>query len=569
MSATPSDNIRFQRDGNDVYVFVSASNSSIKAEHLKQAFQLSEFASAQPLDRNTFDNIAKNFSEWHQQRKRKPSENYSQEVAVIVDARLTITIDDDDMLATASVTSAWGGEPLTRPRLLAELKSCNISTGIQRTGINQILQHCIEAPAGTTIEVIIAKGRPPIHGKNARFEALVEDARKRILKPQEREDGTVDMRDLGKQITVDKGDALMRRLPPEGGRDGFTIKGETLPAEGGDDIALAAGEGTEISDQDPDLLVATKVGMPWFTHNSANVDDVLTLKAVDVATGHVDFKGSVVISGSVTEGMRVNASGDITVAGYVDSAELSAGGNITIRKGCIGHISKEDEQLVLDNENFIPTLSSKLSAGGSIWCAYAQYAYLESGQGIIVDKQLTHCHVITAGPAEIGGNDKQARGKIIGGTFETCAPVFAGQLGARAGTRTRFILSPPPPDESTLDALQSLTQNLKLTLKKLKRLKMGLSRCNALEDEQQRIQHTRTLIKAIRHEQRKLQSLKDDIAVIKASADQHPTLRVIAAKEVFPGVKFIHQNKNLQMKEHRGGTLFMLQDHQLRMDILR
>ena len=108
---------------------------------------------------------------------------------------------------------------------------------------------------------------PPIHGKNARFEALVEDARKRILKPQEREDGTVDMRDLGKQITVDKGDALMRRLPPEGGRDGFTIKGETLPAEGGDDIALAAGEGTEISDQDPDLLVATKVGMPWFTHN--------------------------------------------------------------------------------------------------------------------------------------------------------------------------------------------------------------------------------------------------------------------------------------------------------------
>ncbi|HAD47936.1 MAG TPA: DUF342 domain-containing protein, partial [Idiomarina sp.] len=66
-----------------------------------------------------------------------------------------------------------------------------------------------------------------------------------------------------------------------------------------------------------------------------------------------------------------------------------------------------------------------------------------------------------------------------------------------------------------------------------------------------------------------LQAIKDDIAVIKASVDNHPTLRVIAAKEVFPGVKFVHQNKNLQMKEHRGGTLFMLQDHQLRMDILR
>ena len=569
MSATPSDNIRLQRDGNDVYVFISASNPSVKAEHLKQAFQLSEFASAQLLDRNPFDTIVQHFNDWRQQRERKPSESYSEEIAVIVDAKVTITIDDDDMLATASVTSAWGGEPLTRPKLLTELKNCNISTGIQRSSINQILQHCMEAPPGTTIETVLAKGRPPIHGKDAQFEALAEDARKRILKPQERDDGRVDMRDLGQQITVQEGDPLMRRLPPEKGRDGFTIKGQTLPAEPGSDIALSPGQGTSISEQDANLLVATKVGMPWFTHNSANVDDVLTLKAVDVATGHVDFKGSVVISGSVSEGMRVNASGDITVAGYVDSAELRAGGNITIRKGCIGHISKEDEQLVLDNENFIPTLSSKLSAAGTIWCAYAQYAYLESGQGIIIDKQLTHCHVITSGRAEIGGNDKQARGKIIGGTFETCAPIFAGQLGARAGTRTRFILSPPPPDETTLDALKSLTQNLKQTLKKLQRLKAGLSRCQALENDQQRQQHTQTLIKALRHEQLRLQLLKDDIAVIKASADQHPTLRVTAAKEVFPGVKFIHQNKNLQMKEHRGGTLFMLQDHQLRMDILR
>ncbi|TDP40121.1 hypothetical protein DEU29_10221 [Idiomarina aquatica] len=569
MSGKPLDNVRFQRDGSDVYVFIPASQDTVKAEHLKQAFQLSEFASAQLFDRSGFELIAKHFNEWRKQRERDDTSNYSEAVAQLIDAQISITIDDDDMQAVAEVTSAWGGEPITRPKLLAELKQHGISTGIQRPAINQILQHCIEAPPGTTVEVVVARGKLPKNGRNARFQQLVEDARQRILRPQERDDGTVDMRDLGKQITVNEGDELMRRLPPEGGREGITVKGVKLPAEGGEDQQLTPGEGSQISDSDPDLLIATKVGMPWFTHNSANVDDVLTLKSVDVSTGHVDFKGSVIVSGSVTEGMRVTASGDITVAGYVDSAELNAGGNITVRKGCIGHISKEDEQLVLDNEHFIPTLSSKLSAAGNIWCAYAQYAYLESGLGIIVDKQLTHCHVITSGPAEIGGDDKQARGKIIGGTFETCAPIFAGQLGARAGTRTRFILSPPPPDDSTLDALDSLTENFKATMAKMKRLKVGLGRCNALEDEQMRIKHSRTLINAIRVEHNKLQAIKDDIAVIKASVDNHPTLRVIAAKEVFPGVKFVHQNKNLQMKEHRGGTLFMLQDHQLRMDILR
>lgn len=569
MSANSSDPTRFQRNGDEVFIFITATQNAVKAEHLKQAFQLSEFASAELVERNIFEQLAQQYSQWYQLRERDATSHFSERIGTIVAAKISLTIDADDMQAVAEVTAPYGGEPITRPRLLAELKQCKVSTGIQRSAINQILQHCIEAPPGAQLEVVIARGIQPKNGNNARFEALVEDARKRILRPQERKDGSVDMRDLGKHITVQPGDELMRRWPPEAGRPGLTIKGDKLPASDGEDTPLNEGEGSQISAADANLLVATKTGMPWFTHNSANVDDVLTLKSVDVSTGHVDFKGSVVVSGSVTEGMRIRATGDITVAGYVDSAELSAGGNITVRKGCIGHISKEDEQLVLDNENFIPTLSSTLSAGGTIWCAYAQYAYLEGHLGIVIDKQLTHCHVITSGPAEIGGNDKQARGKIIGGTFETCAAVFAGQLGARAGTRTRFVLSPPPPDDQTLDALDSLTLNLKQSLAKIKRYTLGIQRCNALADDEQRERHRQTLTVAIRAEKQQLQSIKDDIAIIKASVDKHPTLRVTASKEVFPGVHFMHQNKKLQIKEHRGGTLFMLQDHQLRMDILR
>lgn len=567
MPGNSSQHVRFNSDNSDVYIAISASEKNVKAEHLKQAFQLSEFASAQLSDSSVFNSVATKFNQWTEQQGQS-SGNYTEAIGRLIDAKLVLTVSEDRMLATAEVISAFGGQPITRPKFLSELKQWGISSGIQRGAINQAIQHCIESPPGSSIELTIAKGRWPKNGNDAYCEALVEDSRHRILKPQERDDGRVDMRDLGKQITVHEGQPLMRRYPPEPGSDGFTIKGEHLPAEAGDDLVLAEGEGSKVSADDSNLLVATKVGMPWFTHNTANIDDVLTLKSVDVSTGHVDFKGSVVVSGNVSEGMRIVASGDISVAGYVDSAELRAGGNITIRKGCIGHISREEEQRALDNEYFIPTLTSKLFAAGSIWCTYAQYAYLESSDGIIVGKQLTHCHVVTSGTAEIGGNDKQARGKVIGGTFETNAPLFAGQLGARAGTRTRFLLFEPPPNDQVLSEMRGLGSGFKKTISKLKRLQLGLQRCQALTDDKQRQQHTQTLIKAISHERSRLSTYRDDLAVIKAASDDHPTLKISVAKEVFPGVKFYHKDKSLVIKDHRAGTLFMLQQHQLRMDVL-
>lgn len=568
MTNSLANQVRFQRHDNDIFIFIAADAEAVTPDQLKQALQMSEFASARLIASDILATVASNFRGW-QQREHGNEAHYSEEIATVVDAEVTITIEEGDMSATAEVTAAYGGEPITRSKLLDKLRSCGISSGIQRTGIDQILMHCLEAPAGSTIDVVIARGKPPKNGRSARFEQLVPDARERVLKPQEREDGTVDMRDLGKQITVNVGDQLMRRLPPESGTEGFTVKGTVIGAEAGDEYELAEGEGSAIADYDPDLLIATKVGMPWFTKNSANIDDVLTMKAVDVSTGHVDFQGSVIVSGNVTEGMRVVATGDITVAGYVDSAELKAGGNITVRKGCIGHMSKEDEEEVVDNDHFIPTLSCTLIADGTIYCAYAQYARLEAKHGIKVDKQLTHCHVITEGQGDIGGDDAQARGKIIGGRFETCAPVFAGQLGARAGTRTRFFLSPPPPDDATLESISSVSKGLKAAVAQLRRLLTGLERCNAFQDAEQRAQHTKTLSNAIKAQQQVVQSYRDDLAILRASIDTHPTLKVIAAKEVFPGVQFLHEQKKLQMKEHRGGTLFMLQDHQLRMDILR
>lgn len=560
--------IQFERSGDDVYVSIAKSAEGIHSGQIKTAFEMSQYADAMLINDNVFNQIANNFLQW-QGKEQSTTTHYNERIAILQDAQLYVVISDDHMTAKVSCDAARGGEPINRQHILEALKAAGVVAGIKRKMVDKIIRHSLKVAPGGHFEATIARGVTAKNGQNAWFERLVDDARQRVLQPQARDDGTVDMRDLGEQVTVLEGDPLLKKHPPTRGRQGCTVKGNVIEAFDGEDADMIAGEGTRIADDDPTLIVAERTGMPWFTHNSANVDDVLTLKTVDVSTGHVKFKGSVIVTGNVTEGMHVECTGDITVAGYVDSAQLRAGGSITVRKGCIGHISSEDEQRLQADEAYIPHLSSKMDAGASIWCAYAQYAFLECKQSLTIDRQLTHCHVRCTGEAFIGGQDGSARGKIIGGTFETCANVAAGQLGARAGTLTRFLLSVPPPSPSDVSALTDLYRQLRITTHSLKRIKLGLQRCNSLANDEQQTSLKQSLTTAAQTELNTLRSVQNDLKVMRASLKNHPTLRIVAAKEVFSGVQLEYEHKKLRIKEHRGGTLLLLKDHELRMDILR
>ena len=416
----------------------------------------------------------------------------------------------------------------------------------------------------------MAKGKYPINGSNAKFKPLADDARKRVLRPQLREDGTADMRDLGAQVTVDPEQPLLQKIPPSKGRPGFTVFGQELEAHDGEDRDFKPGEGTRVSETDSNLIVADRTGMPSFNDNSVQVDDVMQLNNVDVSTGHVKFKGSVIVSGNVSEGMKVTCSGDITVGGYVDSAELYADGNITVRKGCIGRLlnSGETAEHDEDADDWIPDVSTKLVAGGSIWCAYAQYSCLDSQNGVHTDKQLTHCHVITKGQLAIGGEGRNARGKLIGGTIETCDHIYCGQLGAPAGTKTRIYWSLPPVDPQSLEHLKNMRGVLAKTLARIKVVQQGLDRCKTLEDGPKKLEYETKLKGELRKLKARIVTTRISIDSVLEAFENHPVLRTMVSKEVFPGILFIFKEKSLRIKEHRNGTMFLLQDKQLRVDSL-
>lgn len=563
--------VSFRVSERDVYIIIDAGTrpSEVKAEQLQKAWQASDYSAAKLLDPQMMAQTATKYAQ-HFSKDSNSSISFQVIIAEIFDADLNLLVSDDDMKVTASAIVGFGGKALTQEAIIAKLKEKKVTSGIQRKAIDALVEHTNEAPPGAELSVTVAKGKYPINGSNAKFKPLADDARKRVLRPQLREDGTADMRDLGAQVTVDPEQPLLQKIPPSKGRPGFTVFGQELEAHDGEDRDFKPGEGTRVSETDSNLIVADRTGMPSFNDNSVQVDDVMQLNNVDVSTGHVKFKGSVIVSGNVSEGMKVTCSGDITVGGYVDSAELYADGNITVRKGCIGRLlnSGETAEHDEDADDWIPDVSTKLVAGGSIWCAYAQYSCLDSQNGVHTDKQLTHCHVITKGQLAIGGEGRNARGKLIGGTIETCDHIYCGQLGAPAGTKTRIYWSLPPVDPQSLEHLKNMRGVLAKTLARIKVVQQGLDRCKTLEDGPKKLEYETKLKGELRKLKARIVTTRISIDSVLEAFENHPVLRTMVSKEVFPGILFIFKEKSLRIKEHRNGTMFLLQDKQLRVDSL-
>lgn len=344
------------------------------------------------------------------------------------DALVEVTISDDRMEARMRVSGPYGGQAVNLELVRAALRQAGVTSGLDSAAIGALLRDGAELSAGNSRELLIARGRLPQRGDNARLERLTRTAAERMLQPQVREDGSVDMRDLGALVTISKGELLMRKHEATPGTAGYDVCGTAIPAQAGDDIKLLAGDGAVFHPADSNLLIAMRDGTPVAIDNGMKVDDVVVLKKVDVSTGHVRFKGSVIIEGDVREGMEVESEGDVTIGGCIDNASVKAGGTVACKQGIIGHSRN-------DSEDPNSQLSTQVSAGRDIHCAFAQYAKLTAGLEIHIDKLLTHCRVEAGEQLILGKADKPA-GKLFGGEILVGQHLLSGEIGTDAGART-------------------------------------------------------------------------------------------------------------------------------------
>ncbi|QOL25711.1 DUF342 domain-containing protein [Thalassotalea sp. LPB0316] len=352
------------------------------------------------------------------------------EVLVRIDASATAKIESDEMQASVEITTAQGGAHLSAKAILNAAQEQGVVKGFIKEQLISLAQTAARAEPGTQVSKIVAKGKLPQNGRDTQIKMLVESAQSRILRPQARADGSVDMRNLGDIICVKAGDPLAQRIPFTLGVKGYTVTGKDLEPTPGEDCQLEVGEGTVLSPKNQNVLISTLVGLPKIINNGMTVEKVYTVNNVDIGSGHIKFEGNVIIEGDVKESMKVIASGDITVGGFVESAMLESGGDIIIKKGIIGK-KQEVETNNVDNLK----MSAFVNAKGSIHATYCQYGELIAGTDITIENQLMHSIVSLNGKLWVGQEDK-LNGKLIAGHISAGTSIHAGSIGASAGSNT-------------------------------------------------------------------------------------------------------------------------------------
>lgn len=468
------------------------------------------------------------------------------------DACVLVVIEQDAMSATAQLTADWGGKWLTQAQLQDAVVASGIKQGLSDSLLAAAILASKEAAPGAQLRHVIALGRPVEHGLDTRLERLVETPAERILKPQELDHGRVDMRDLGALITVKAGAPLMRRHPATRGIDGFTVTGQTLPARAGKESQMTVGEGSCVSAEDPDLLLASRNGLPCHEKSGMRVDEVLSVKQVDARHGHVIFEGSLLVTGDVMPGMRVQASGDVVIGGFVENGAVVSGGSITVRNGIIGR--KQE-----DNDEY----PCQLSAGGEIHASYAQYARLEADGDIHIQSQLSHCYCRSGQDLRVG-DSAMRKGHLIGGISIANRLVMAPVIGASAANRTRLqILGGYFSHKEQEQALRQRKQACGEQLLKLQDLILKLLQLPREKRNPETVQKIKTL--RIRQLD-EAKSLNEQLAATQAQLQLLMAgMNIIATQRLFPGVEVEMAHHHNRVDIEHGPISFVIRDEQLQL----
>ncbi len=352
------------------------------------------------------------------------------ELSKLIYAKLEITVSDDKMEGFAKVTTAQGGAILDEEKIKQTCRQAGIKFGLKAQLVEELLEESLALEAGSELEKLIVVGRPPEKGKDSFIEPKVTLFSNLVRNHKRFDDGRFDLRDLGEIETVEIGQVVAEKVAASSGIAGMNILGESVEPTPGEDKTLIPQDGTEINPENVNQLLATKQGLLRLLEGEVVVDDVLVLPKVDAKSGHVKFKGSVIVEGDVAPDMKIRASGDVTVGGFVESAIIECDGQIVISGGCSGRILNEDELVDDYAKARKARYSATLKSGQNINVAFTNQCHLDAKFDIEIEKNLIHSHV-SARSIKVGAGDKP-NGRILGSYFYLSQFLEAGVIGSES-----------------------------------------------------------------------------------------------------------------------------------------
>lgn len=317
------------------------------------------------------------------------------------------------------------GQAISPVQLEKEMRDLGVVIDLDLDELDAKIKSASLADSALYDQVIVA-GNHPVPGRDGWFEYLVSS---REETGTEDDSGRLDFRNRGMYPMVTPGQIIGRLHAPTAGEGGIDVYGKTIPAHGGKELFIHLGEGVE-TDEAKIVYKAKVEGVVSMDRNTLSVTDCLVISGdVDISTGNVELeKGSVKVLGSVQAGSVVSAPRNIIVIGSVESAKVTAGGDIEVQGGIL-----------------MPK-GGMIKAEGNVAAGYTANARIEAGGDVNIANDVTNSTI------QCGGRFYAIEGKghLQGGTIVAAKGMEVNQVGSELGVETTVAIRMEHAEDDTL-----------------------------------------------------------------------------------------------------------------------
>lgn len=391
---------------------------------------------------------------------------------------------------------------------------------------------------------LVAEGRKPVNGDDGFLRFLFGQEKRPV--PKELEDGRVNYFDLGLIDTVSEGDLLCEIIPPTDGKDGQDVFGEPLKAKPGKAVIPRLGRNVEYTD-DGKFVKATRDGQPRVEGKTLlSVVPVYEVKGdVDSSTGNIEFNGSVIISGTVNTGLKVEATEDIEVYGSVEGGSLLAGGDIIVRQGIRG----AGRSLVVTN--------------GDLKTTYIENAQVRVEGELIAQTAILHSDVHVRKRVEVLGKN----GMIAGGLIRAKNEIACKVLGSHMGTKTTIQVGIDPGIAEEIVTLQKDFVTLEKELDKMQQILALLNKQKEANQElpEEKEELFNRILGSYKDGKERFVQISARLKELKGEYDQRDSGRVVVIETTHAGVKIIVGAYEKNVKVETPGGTWVVQNKEVRL----
>jgi len=404
-----------------------------------------------------------------------------------------------------------------------------VTTGILEENINKILTEKI-----FDREMVIAQGKDATDGKDGWYEYKFN--REFSRKPEVLPDGSVNYWNMSVLATVMAGQAIAIYHPAIQGVDGFNVKGVVRQGKRAKELGPLKGKG----------FVRSEDGLTYLSQIDGRIEvlgDKVTISPIyeifgdaDLKVGNIDFRGDVIVHGSVKVGLSIRAGGTLTIDGIVESAvNLFAGKDILLKSGMMG-----DSRA---------TVTTK----GNLFCKFIEYSQVTVG-GFIEAEALLSCDVECGDKIVVKGS----KGRILGGRVRAVRGIDTNSVG---NAREVFTLVAAGIETDIYRRLKLLEQKQLMTEKKIKTIeeaiieyekKLATVQANPRENNTTKM----NLLRGKIQESATLAKDKLEIEDLTQLVMKSKESRITVFQKIFPGVTVMIDDQAVVVKELQENVYF-------------